>query len=120
MPPDTLNVIISLINWAIILIKYGTSRYIFNIEFLTNASVVAALLNVDKRTVSPETLEVRRTSCKVTDRLLSGFKQILIFSTEFQESPKYQTSWKYCKSEPRDGRTDRKTGGHDKSNRSIS
>jgi len=50
MPSDTLNVIMSLINWAIILIKSGTSRHIFNIEFHTNASVEAALLNADRRT----------------------------------------------------------------------
>jgi len=71
--------------------------------------------------VSPETIELRRTSCKVTDRFFfSSFNQILIFSTEFHESPKYQTSRKYCQSEPRDRRTDRKTGGHDKCNRRIS
>ena len=50
MPPDILNVIMSLIKWAVILIKFGTYRHIFNIKFRINASVGTALFNVDGRT----------------------------------------------------------------------
>ena len=50
MLPATLNVIMSLINWEIILVKSGISRHIFNIDFHANALVGAALLNADRRT----------------------------------------------------------------------
>ena len=60
MWPDTLNVIMSLINWEIILIKSGTSRHILNIEFHTNASVGAALLNADRRTDRREDISRER------------------------------------------------------------
>jgi hypothetical protein len=66
MPPDTLKVIMSLINWSIILIKFGTSRHIFNIEFHINASVGAALLNDDGRTDRRK--EISRGSGRRTDR----------------------------------------------------
>jgi hypothetical protein len=50
MLPDILKVIMSLISWVVILIKFGTSRHMFNTEFRINVSVGAALPNADRWT----------------------------------------------------------------------